>query len=105
MTYAEYRAVFGDLAKIPEDAFDVWILRSTLEINRYITVSVEGLEEDMARLCICEVAELLYSYAERDGIVSENTDGYSVSYDDKGLELYPVIKRCLPGYVYRGVDL
>ena len=104
MTYAEYKEVFGD-SKIPEEAFDLWALRSALEINRYITVPVESLDDDMAKLCICEVAELLYEYSGREGIMSENTDGYSVSYDGKAAKVYPVIKKCLPGYVYRGVDL
>ena len=105
VSYDEYIVLFGGLAKIPEEAFEIWTLRSALEINRYISVPLETLEDDMAKLCMIEVAESLYSYSQRDGILSENTDGYSVTYDKAKSDIYPIIKRHLAGYLYRGVEL
>lgn len=36
---------------------------------------------DRAKCAVCEMTEILYADEKRDGKTSENTDGYSVSYD------------------------
>ena len=42
----------------------------------------EGEEwEEQAKCAVCEMAELLFTEEKRAGKTSENTDGYSVSYD------------------------
>ena len=104
-TYLDYTAYFGDLAKIPESAFDLFLHRSVMEINRYITTKIEELSSKEALLCIMEVADLLHTVLERDGILSENTDGYSVTYGDNTVTVYSIVKRCLGDYLYRGVEL
>lgn len=57
---------------------------------------------------VCEMAEILSASEERDGKTSENTDGYSVSYDtgkSVGGQLYDVARAYLSGtgLLYLGV--
>ena len=62
-----------------------------------------------AKYAVCEMAEILYADEKRNGKTSENTDGYSVSYDTgKSLSstLYDVVRVYLgdTGLLYSGVD-
>ncbi len=62
-----------------------------------------------AKCAVCEMAEILYVDEKRNGKTSENTDGYSVSYDTgKSLSgtLYDVARVYLgdTGLLYAGVD-
>ena len=62
-----------------------------------------------AKCAVCEMAEILYVDGKRNGKTSENTDGYSVSYDTgKSLSgtLYDVARVYLgdTGLLYAGVD-
>lgn len=64
---------------------------------------------DRAKFAVCEMAELLAADEERAGKTSENTDGYSVSYDSgKSIDrtLYDVARVYLAntGLMYAGVD-
>lgn len=55
--------------------------------------------ENRAKCAICEMVEAMYSDKKREGKTSENTDGYSVSYDVSnpiGGKLYDI------AYVYLG---
>lgn len=65
--------------------------------------------ENQANCAVCEMAELIQADEKRSGKTSENTDGYSVSYDTgKSLSgmLYDVAKVYLgnTGLLYAGVD-
>lgn len=104
-TYADYQLLFGDFTKIPESGFDRWMVRSIAEVNRYLCCSLDEIEDDNKVLCILEVAESLYLAEENRGIKAENTDGYSVSYCEAGIDIMPILRRYLPKYIYRGVGL
>lgn len=63
---------------------------------------------DRAKCAVCEMTEILYADEKRSGKTSENTDGYSVSYDtEKSLSstLYDVVQVYLSdtGLLYAGV--
>lgn len=63
-----------------------------------------------AKCAVCDMSEILYTDEKRNGKTSENTDGYSVSYDTgKSLErsLYDVVRVYLgdTGLLYSGVNL
>jgi len=104
-TYEDYLGIYGDLATIPESAYNVWLIRSTMEINKYLSVNIEEIEDEKLLFCVIDVIEYLYLLSEREGIASENTDGYSVSYDGKKADIYPIICRYLKEYLYRGIDI
>lgn len=62
-----------------------------------------------AKCAVCEMTEILYADEKRDGKASENTDGYSVSYDtgeSLGSTLYDVAQVYLgnTGLLYAGGD-
>ena len=62
-----------------------------------------------AKCAVCEMTEILYADENRNGKTSENTDGYSVSYDTgKTLDsmLCDVVRVYLgnTGLLYAGVD-
>lgn len=64
---------------------------------------------NQAKCAVCEMAELLAADEKRKGKTSENTDGYSVSYDTgKSIDsmLYDVARVYLAntGLMYAGVD-
>lgn len=64
--------------------------------------------ENSAKCAVCEMSEILYADERRNGKTSENTDGYSVSYDTgKSLAgtLYDVVRVYLgdTGLLYAGV--
>ena len=104
-TYSDYTKSFGELARIPQSAYELMVRRAVCEINQYVSTDVAKLEADVANPCILEVAELLYDVLMRDGVISENTDGYSVTYGDRQVSIYSIIKKYLIGYLYRGVEL
>ena len=63
---------------------------------------------DRAKCAVCEMTEILYADEKRSGKTSENTDGYSVSYDtEKSLSstFYDVVQVYLSdtGLLYAGV--
>lgn len=63
---------------------------------------------DRAKCAVCEMTEILYADEKRGGKTSENTDGYSVSYDTEkslGSTLYDVVQVYLgdTGLLYAGV--
>ena len=63
---------------------------------------------DRAKCAVCEMTEILYADEKRSGKSSENTDGYSVSYDtgkSLGSTLYDVVRVYLgdTGLLYAGV--
>ncbi len=60
------------------------------------------------RTVICELADCMYEYGKRDGVSSETTDGYSVSYDvstKSNSQLYDIVKATYihTGLLYCGV--
>ena len=103
------------------------LMQPVAKANTYLNQSmhVEPSEEEMelAQMCLCEVAEMIYqddaNKREHGGreIQSENTDGYSVSYATEAeagkiavnslqIKIYEVIQRYLThtGLLYLGVE-
>ena len=101
-----YGRIYGDDAKIPLEAFYLWEKRAIAEINRYTARDIADSPEDNARMCICEVAELLYEQSKSKGILSENNDGYSVHFEKGKTDeyIYDIISKWLlkSGLLYRG---
>ena len=103
--YFDYTRSYGELAKIPPNAYELMLYRAVAEINLYINTDVAKLSKDISEPCILEMAEFLYDLLMRDGVLSENTDGYSVTYGDREVTAYSIVKKYLKGYLYRGVEL
>lgn len=64
---------------------------------------------NQAKCAVCEMAEIIQADEKRGGKTSENTDGYSVSYDTEkslGSTLYDVARVYLgnTGLLYAGAD-
>ena len=92
-----------------------------IKANTYMHQEPDETNLEMVKLCLCEVAELIYQddamRQEHGGklIQSENTDGYSVTYaspedgadgiSQTDREIYGVIRRYLSGtgLLYLGV--
>ena len=81
VTYEYYKDSFGG-SIIPENRWDTLELRISARLDQYTFNRMEsGNWKNEAKAALCEMAEYMYQNADRDGIASENTDGYSVSYD------------------------
>ncbi|MBR6523648.1 MAG: hypothetical protein IKT39_03440 [Clostridia bacterium] len=67
-----------------------------------------GDHTESVKLAVCNVAELLYLDESRQGITSENVDGYSVSYAESDIEksIYDATAVYLAdsGLMYAGVS-
>ncbi|MBO5059978.1 MAG: hypothetical protein J6C82_03600 [Clostridia bacterium] len=100
-----YIDAYGGNAKIPAAEFPLWERRAEAELL-HITGG-KTLDDERVKLCVCEMAELLYEEGQRTGISSENNDGYSVSYEkgDIKSKLYQIAQVQLFGtdLLYRGV--
>lgn len=96
----------GDL-KIPAAEFPRWERCASSELSRITGGKSESSELLCVKNCICEMAEAMYEKDALGGILSENNDGYSVSYKDESIKtaLYDIAKRHLFGtdLLYRGV--
>lgn len=102
------------------------LMQPVVKANTYLNqvMHVEPSEEEMelVKMCLCEVAEMIYQDAENRRehggreIQSENTDGYSVNYATEAeagkiavnsmqTKIYAVIRRYLShtGLLYQGV--
>ncbi len=113
-TYDFYEDVFGG-SVVPEKKWDNLSLRMEQKL-RYFTHdrmpdkwSGESWE-NLAKTAVCEMVDYAFKVDKRDGISSENTDGYSVSYDTSknstDTKLYEIAKVYLlnTGLLYLGVD-
>lgn len=77
--YSESR---GGNCKIPAELFPLWERYAERYLS-HITggKSCKNADDERVKMCICEIAEHLYNQSMREGIASENNDGYSVSYE------------------------
>ncbi len=113
-TFEDYtKDFFGDI--ILEESFSKYEYKARLELDRFTFGRLKGLQEipTEAKQCVCEIAEYLYSEAQKthSGISSESTDGYSVTYQKEksssaiNRELYQIAVKHLAttGLLYRGI--
>ncbi len=87
MDYGFYKSAFGGNL-IPPELFN----RFKLKAKAYFALATDNRPvppeyEEKASLALCEIAEVFMRLSIRNGIKSENTDGYSVSYDESALKL------------------
>ena len=84
LTYDEYRELGGTLKKTP---FNILELEARKNIDRYTFGRLIKLESQIneVKICTFKLIELLNTYSsyenQNKGISSENTDGYSISYN------------------------
>ena len=100
-----YGRTYKESAKIPIESFNIWAKKAIGTLNYFTCRDVSQMEDFNVKMCICEVAELLYEQSKRRGIKSENNDGCSVSYDlNCDGEAIGIIKKWLSGsgLLYRG---
>lgn len=97
----------GGELKIPAAEFPRWERCAENELLQITGGRSADSDDECLKLCICEMAELLYAKENLGGILSESGDGYSVSYEKNHIKsaLYEVAKRHLFGtnFLYRGV--
>ncbi len=119
MPYTSYdfylKDCFGD--KIPEQSFSKYEYKARIELDRFTFGRLKGLPDipQEVQQCICEMAEYLYDDEQKktqnNGISSESTDGYSVTYQKEKSrtavekELYQIVVKHLgrSELLYRGV--
>lgn len=117
VNYLFYREKYEGTIIPAESSFKQPLLKANIYLRQLLHKEVDDTDEELAKLCLCEVADLIYQdsvakqeYGGRE-VQSENTDGYSVSYvstDASSLEerIYHVIDRYLShtGLLYLGVE-
>ena len=81
VSYEYYKDSFGG-SLIPESRWNSLEIKMSARLNRYtFDRMTEGAWSAEAETALCEMCDCAYKYAQRDGKMSENNDGYSVSYD------------------------
>ena len=81
VSYEYYKDSFGG-SLIPESRWNSLEIKMSARLNRYtFDRMTEGAWSAKAKTALCEMCDCAYKYAQRDGKMSENNDGYSVSYD------------------------
>ena len=114
LEYAFYVNSYGGI-KISEVDWKRVSQKAMQRLNSYTfgRLSKQSLEEEIwsnrVKCAICEISEVIYEYENREGKVSENTDGYAVSYDSEkslGSVIYDVVMVHLgdSGLLYAGVE-
>ena len=99
----------GYAGVIPSDSFGMYAAKARYQIEAMLTSDQAEAHTEIIRLCICEVADKLYEDAKKQGIKSENIDGYSVTYADSAnakKDVKNIIIRWLgdTGLLYTGVE-
>lgn len=96
---------------IPTSEISRFLKRAYITLKAITFSRIDNvIEEDTVKQCICEVCEVLYKHEMRDGIKSENNDGYSVTYDESEMSKDKEIKRIAElylgpmGLMYAGVQ-
>lgn len=109
--YSFYYNVFngGNAGTISAEDFGICIARAWREVEAMLTSDYTEEQSDSVKLCVCEVAEEIYKNAEKQGIKSESTDGYSVTYADntdvkKAVKNIIVCRLADTGLLYMGVE-
>ena len=103
-----YNENYGGEGKIPASLFPLWARRAEAELDYITNRKIIEKDDDTIRMCVCEMAEFLYNECQKDGISSENNDGFSVTYQNRDIkqELMKIAKTYLgaTNLLYRGVD-
>lgn len=104
-----YAAVYCNMEDevIPKEEFPFWARKAAYELDRITCGNIREPTEAI-KLCVCEIAELLYSDDKTGDITSENNDGYAVTYakpKSQAARILDIAKTYLTGtgLLYRGV--
>ncbi len=110
VTYAFYLSEFccGGEATLPSGEFDKFVKRAKLRISGLGVNFISEFEEEI-KLCICEVAEVIYAAAKSANVKAESIDGYSVTFEDsnninKKVKNIVVTRLANTGILYAGVE-
>ena len=122
LTYAEYQNLGG--SAIGETPFDLLEFEARRKIDIKTQNRLVNSKEDIpqvVKLCIYKMINSIEIYSQTtqniatNGVASENTDGYSISYmtpgqisdmvASKSMELDDIIRSYLLGYEYNGEHL
>ena len=121
LTYAEYQNLGG--SAIGETPFDLLEFEARRKIDIKTQNRLVNSEDipQVVKLCIYKMINSIEIYSQTtqniatNGVASENTDGYSISYmtpgqisdmvASKSMELDDIIRSYLLGYVYNGEHL
>jgi hypothetical protein len=113
MKYADevfYTEVYCNMqdGKIPPEAFPFWARKAETMLNR-ITCGNITEPTEAVKLCVCEIAELMYADEKAGNISSENNDGYSVAYvkqKPQPVRICDIVRTYLAGtgLLYRGYE-
>lgn len=85
MKYADYQfyiKTYCDMqnGRLTADEFPFWVRRAEAMLDMITCNNITEVTEAV-KLCVCEIAELLYAVGDKGGcVVSENNDGYAVTY-------------------------
>lgn len=123
LSYAEYKALGGTLTETP---FKILEFEARQNVDKYTFGRLKELESqnEEVKLCIYKLIGMLDSYNSQEtqnkAVSSENTDGYSISYqtpsksliESKNSEIQSIVKEYLVDckledgtpYMYCGAD-
>ena len=92
-----YKESYGGDCKIPAAKYPLWEKRAKVILEKMTGgKSTAHKNDERVKMCICEIAECIYEERKRQGIVSENNDGYSVSYKNTNVKNLAVRKWSCP---------
>lgn len=85
ISYAFYFNIFNNGCKgvLTEDTFPLCVVKAWRELKPLLASEPEEEDSDAVMCAICEIAEEIYRSESKQGIKSENIDGYSVTYADE----------------------
>jgi len=80
-TYTDYTTYLsGRKAKLTQTEYPYYGQKATIYMDSIAPNLAAATVTDKIKSCCCEIAEMLKVEESRNGIQSENNDGYSVSY-------------------------
>lgn len=110
ITYSDYVQNYNTNPEnlIPEDKFEPCTAKAEAFLNALAMGRLaEAGDGDNVVRCVCEIAELYYKQGARQGIASENNDGFSVSYNgasaEKAAAGIAAVYLEQTGLLYRGI--
>lgn len=108
--YSDYvsRYQLDNAAVIPEEKFLPFLSKAEQVLDNLLMGNLHKIADtEAAKHCLCEIAELLFKTALRQGIKSEDNDGYRVTYGALCVEngACEIAARYLSatGLMYRGI--
>lgn len=103
VTYSYYKDSYGG-DTVPLASWQRYYAKAEARLQRYTFHRLKNKWPEMAKNALCEMVEAMYSNDKHDNKVSENTDGYSVTYQQSNQSidstLYNIARTYLSGTGY-----